>query len=95
MALNLRKFLEGLRIIPKSGAGTIDSAGEMEVLSSNNKLQYHNGTSKSPVVTEDHQATLTNKTLTSPVLNTPTADTITGIAGGALTVQSASNQNIS
>lgn len=38
---------------------------------------------------------LTNKTLTSPVLNTPTADTITGIAGGALTVQSASNQNLS
>lgn len=38
--------------------------------------------------------TLTNKTLTSPILNTPTADTITGIAGGALVVQSASNQNL-
>lgn len=32
--------------------------------------------------------TLTNKTLTSPVLNTPTADTITGIAGGDLSIQS-------
>lgn len=94
MALNLRKFLEGLRIIPKAST-SIDSAGEMEVLTSDNKLQYHNGTSKSPVVTEAHSATLTNKTLTSPVLNTPTADTITGIAGGALTVQSASNQNLS
>jgi hypothetical protein len=94
MALNLRKFLEGLRIIPKAST-SIDSAGEMEVLSSDNKLQYHNGASKSAVVTEAHSATLTNKTLTSPVLNTPTADTITGIAGGALTVQSASNQNLS
>ena len=49
----------------------------------------------SQVVTLDSSDTLTNKTLTSPVLNTPTADTITGIAGGALTVQSASNQNLS
>lgn len=94
MATSFRKFLEGLRIVPKT-TSTASEQGDLDVTSAAGKLNYHNGTSASPVVTEAHQATLTNKTLTSPVLNTPTADTITGIAGGALTVQSASNQNLS
>jgi len=94
VATSFRKFLEGLRIIPKT-TSTASEQGDLDVTSAAGKLNYHNGTSASPVVTEDHQATLTNKTLTSPVINTPTADTITGIAGGALTVQSASNQNLS
>jgi hypothetical protein len=75
--LNIRKFLEGLKIIPKS-ASAADSAGELEVISTNsNKLQYHNGTSSSAIVTESHSATLTNKTLTSPVINT-------GVSGTAI-----------
>lgn len=37
---------------------------------------------------------LTNKTLTSPVINTATADTITGIAAGPLTLTSPSGQNL-
>ena len=154
MATSFRKFLEGLRIIPKT-TSTASEQGDLDVTSADGKLNYHNGTTASPVVTETHSATLTNKTidgdnntvqdlaltslktvladankvirrdasgivtsgnslpnsseivtidsstaltnktLTSPVLNTPTADTITGIAGGALTVQSASNQNLS
>ena len=156
MATSFRKFLEGLRIIPKATL-TPDlqcEKGDLQVKESDGTLNYHNGTSTSPVVTETHSAiltnktidgdnntvqdlaltslktvladankvirrdasgivtsgnslpnsseivtidsstALTNKTLTSPVLNTPTADTITGIAGGALTVQSASNQNL-
>lgn len=48
----------------------------------------------STVVTLTGSQSLSNKTLTSPVINTPTADTITGIAGGALTVRSASGQNL-
>ena len=155
MATSFRKFLEGLRIIPKASS-TASEQGDLDVTASTGKLNYHNGVDgPSPVVTETHSATLTNKTidgdnntvqdlaltslktvladankvirrdasgivtsgnslpnsseivtidsstaltnktLTSPVLNTPTADTITGIAGGALTVQSASNQNLS
>lgn len=157
MASNIRKFLEGLKIVPKASS-TIDETGELEVISGSGKLNYRNNldlTPVSPVVTEAHLAvltnktidgddntiqdvgisslktvlgdadkvirrdgsgivisgnslpnssqivtldssdTLTNKTLTSPVLNTPTADTITGIAGGTLTVQSASNENLS
>jgi hypothetical protein len=213
MALNFRKFIEGLRIVPKA-ASTASEKGDLDVVSGSGKLNYHNGTTASPIVTEDHSATLTNKTidgdnntvqdlalgslktiladadkvirrdaagavlsgnslpnssqivtldssdtltnktidgdtntvqdlalsslktvlgdankvvrrdvsgivvsgnalpnssqlvtldssdtltnktLTSPVLNTPTADTITGIVGGALTIQSASNQNL-
>lgn len=38
---------------------------------------------------------LTNKTLTAPVINNATADTITGIAGGPFLLQSASGQNLS
>jgi len=155
VATSFRKFLEGLRIIPKASS-TASEQGDLDVTASTGKLNYHNGVDgPSPVVTETHSATLTNKTidgdnntvqdlaltslktvladankvirrdasgivtsgnslpnsseivtidsstaltnktLTSPVLNTPTADTITGIAGGALTVQSASNQNLS
>lgn len=94
MATSFRKFLEGLRIIPKTSS-TASEKGDLDVTDSSGKLNYHNGSSASPVVTEDHSATLTNKTLTSPVLNTPTADTITGIAGGTLTIQSANNEDLS
>lgn len=65
----------------------------------NSGTTYNGGTAKtisidSSVVTLTGSQVLTNKTLTSPVLNTPTADTITGIVGGAFTLQSASNQNV-
>ena len=91
MATSFRKFLEGLRIVPKT-TSTASEQGDLDVTTAAGKLNYHNGTSASPVVTEDHSATLTNKTLTSPVLNTPTADTITGIAGGALQLSSSTGQ---
>ena len=84
MAFNIRKFLEGLKIVPKSST-SIDSAGEMEVLSSDNKLQYHNGTSKSPVVTEAHSATLSNKTIDTASSNTikVNGNTLSASAGTA------------
>lgn len=62
MSLNFRKIYEGLRIFPKTSS-TASVAGELDVISSTGKLQYHNGTTASPVVTEAHTATLTNKTL--------------------------------
>lgn len=62
MALNLWQFLRGLKIKP-TDTSTIDSAGEMEVLESDGKLYYHNDSTKSPMVTEDHAATLVNKTV--------------------------------
>ena len=60
--LNIRKFLEGIGLTPKT-TSTIDTQGELEVLSTTGKLNYHNGVSVSPVVTEAHTATLTNKTI--------------------------------
>ena len=60
--LNIRKFLEGIGLVPKSSS-TVSVQGELEVLSSDGKLRYHNGTTVSPVVTEAHSATLTNKTI--------------------------------
>lgn len=85
MAFNLKKFFEGLKIIPKAST-TIDAMGEMEVLSASGKLNYHNGSSASPMVTEAHTATLTNKTLTSPVINGATFDSIT-VPDSGFTIQ--------
>jgi len=58
----IKKFLLGLKIVPKTSS-TADAKGELEVIDSTGKLGYHNGTSVSPVVTESHSATLTNKTI--------------------------------
>jgi hypothetical protein len=60
MAINFKKIWEGLTLVPKTSS-TADSLGEIEVLDSDNKIRFHNGTSSSPVVTEAHSATLTNK----------------------------------
>lgn len=74
--LNIKKFLLAIGLVPKATT-EIDSQGELEVLNTDGKLRYHNGTSASPVVTESHEATLSNKTLTSPVINT-------GVSGTAI-----------
>ena len=71
--IDIKKFLQGIKLLPTSTPTTSSSStkGLLEVITSG-KLNYHNGTSSSPVVTEGQAATLTNKTLTSPVINTPT-----------------------
>lgn len=64
--LNIRKFLLALKIIPVSTT-SVDSQGEIEVLSTTTKANYHNGTTASSVVTETHAsqgaARLQNKDL--------------------------------
>lgn len=59
---NFKRIYEGLKIIAKSAATSV-GLGEFEVSSVTSKVSYHNGTTSSPVVTEDHTATLTNKSL--------------------------------
>lgn len=94
MALNFRKFLDGIRVIPKT-TSTADEKGELDVTDSTGKLNYHNGTSSSPVVTEAHSATLTNKTLENAIiLGNTSADALritqTG-SGNALLVEDSAN----
>lgn len=60
MAFSFRKFLSGIRLVPKSSS-TADSKGDLEVIDSTNKLNYHNGSSASPVVTEAHSSEGANR----------------------------------
>ena len=84
MATSFRKFLEGLRIIPKTSS-TASEQGDLDVTSAAGKLNYHNGTSSSPVVTEAHSATLTNKTIDTAGPNTlkVNGNTLSASAGTA------------
>lgn len=51
----------GVRLTPQSSDGT-SQAGDLQALNSG-KIVAHNGTSSSPLVTEAHAATITNKTI--------------------------------
>jgi hypothetical protein len=75
--INIKKFWEGLRLVAKTTLAS-DTKGELEVKDSDGKLNYHNGSSRSPVVTEGHAATLVSKTLVVA------SNTITTAASGNL-----------
>ena len=62
MSVSIRKFLEGLGLKPKA-ATTIDTKGELEVLDSDGRLYFHDGTSVNKVVSATSTDTLTNKTI--------------------------------
>lgn len=55
MALNFRKFYDGIEIVAKT-TSTANTAGDMDFDTTNNRLNLHNGTSSSPVVTVAHAA---------------------------------------
>ena len=91
-----KNFLQGIGVIPKSSTGS-SKLGEIEVLNTTNKLHFYNSVThgSDPIVQENVPATISNKTLTAPVINNATADIITGITGAQLLIQSASNENLS
>lgn len=62
MAINFSKFLKGIKLIPNAST-QVSEKGDMEILDSSGKLNLHNGTSASPVLTEAHSASVTNKTI--------------------------------
>lgn len=98
MASQYKIFTKGISLVPKAaiGDGPYNGIkGDIELLSSTNKLYFYNGTINDPIVQENVAATLSNKILTAPVINNATADTITGIGAGPLLIQSASNENLS
>lgn len=55
--------MPGLRFIPNSGSTQVLVAGDVDFTSASGKLNLHNGTASSPIVTESSIASLTNKTI--------------------------------
>jgi hypothetical protein len=92
MALNFKRFIGGIQLVGVSSSA-VTLGGEVEFLTSTNKLNMHNGTTASPLVSEAHTATLTNKTLSG---NTATnlisgSGTITFNTTGTITVPNATD----
>src|ERR1700761_7894052 len=53
MGFNFKRFFQGINIVPVSSS-SVSSLGDIEVLDTVNKINFHNGTSPSPIVTEAH-----------------------------------------
>jgi len=81
MATNFWKVKKGANLDPQSGS-TVSAEGDLAYRDDIKKLELHDGGTADNIVLEVKAATLANKTLTSPALNTPT---ITG-SGGTLTL---------
>lgn len=98
MAINFKSVWEGLKIRAKSVL-TSDEVGEIEVSSVDNKTYLHNGSTRSPVVTEAHPATLTYKTIDAngtgnSISNLETADLAAGVLNTSTTLAAASNTQV-
>lgn len=77
MAFNPFRFFKGILIKPEASPAPSEK-GELHVADGSGKLEFHNGTTSSPVVTEAHAASLTNKTLVVA------SNTVTTAASGNL-----------
>lgn len=82
MASRYQNFIKGIGLVPNA-ADANSKKGDLNVVSGDGKLYYHNGTSSSPSVTEAHAAALTNKTLNFDFATT--GNVISNIPDGALT----------
>lgn len=76
--VSIRKFLEGIGLIPKASS-TISIKGELEVLNSDGKIYYHDGTSVQPLLTATNTVTVTNKSMDGG------SNTFTNLPAGSLT----------
>lgn len=81
----LLEIIKGIFIKSSDTAG--DDLGEIRVDSADNKLKYHNGSSESAAVTEDHTATLTNKVISGG------NNTITAVDGDNVVIDSITNMS--
>lgn len=101
MASSFRKFIKGVRVVPESSS-TSSESGDLEVDSASGKLKYYNAgqtTQNSAVVTEEHQQTLTNKTISSSsgldfsgATSGQTKLQATSVASGTLTLPAATDK---
>lgn len=92
MALDFKNIRQGISLVPNTTT-QVTAAGDIDFNTTTNKLTTHNGTTASPIVTEAHTATLTNKTLSG---NTATnlisgTGTITFNTNGTITVPNATD----
>lgn len=86
MALNFRRFVNGINLVPKVPNVNAEM-GDLEVDSSTGRLKYHNGTISDNIVTATSTDTLENKTITDPdivILDNPIVFQETG--GGTDTI---------
>lgn len=96
MAFNFRKILAGLNLVPKT-TSTVSTKGDLDVTSSDGKLNYHDGTAASPLVTESRPAILTNKTIDADqntLSNIENADIKSGAAIDRTKLASGSNDHV-
>lgn len=96
MATNFKTIWNGVKLKAKSIL-TSDTKGEMEVDETSGKLNYHNGTSRSPVVTEVHTATVTNKTIdadNNTISNLEVDNLKTGVLNTSTTITGATDTQI-
>jgi len=80
----------GIRLRPES-TGSSSQLGDFQARSDLNKTTLHNGISASPIVTEDHAATLTNKTVdfnNNTILNIPSTSLL--LADGLIIIGNSS-----
>lgn len=95
MASRYQNFIKGIGLVPNATDANTKK-GDLNVTSANGKLNYHNGTSSSPAVTEAHTAELTNKTIgdSLPFKGSTSGTTTiiaTGVASGTLTLPAATD----
>lgn len=96
MAINYKKIHTGVTVVPKLTSAS-DMLGELETLSSTNKIYFHNGTTNSALVTESHAATLTNKSIdanTNPISNLDTTNLEAGVLNTDLSAGPATDLQI-
>lgn len=78
--VNIRKFLQGIGLIPVSSTA-IDAKGEMEVLSSDGRVYWHDGSAVQKIAGIATTDTLTNKTISGASNTLSNIDVTTSITG--------------
>ncbi len=68
MAFNFRRLFTGLTIMPVS-TDTTSELGDLQTLSSTNRLQFNDGSTSQSVTTDSVSTTLTNKSLSDTTTN--------------------------
>lgn len=100
MSSGFKNFKNGIGLVPNTTTKNT-TKGDIESLTTDGKIRFHNGTTNEPLVGETTAATLTNKTLTAPVISTIvntgtlTLPTSTDTLVGRATTDTLTNKSIS